>query len=345
MGPTFTIPSWPSRLNPHVEEMRRRSLRWARDAGIVRGEEEVRRLDGPRFDRLAGYAHPDARGPGAQLVSDWMFWFFPFDDWFDGPVGEDPGQVRAAVDPMVRFVYGESGALPLSAPPPARAFADSCGRSRMGMTASWQGRFAEDVATYLFSYVLEARMRRDPGEGGMDHVVEVRRNAIGVRPSLAFGETAQGQELAFPLVLSEPFHRLRTVCAASWSSRTTPIPCTRTSLRARPGAGRPGATTHTTTRRPGTRRRRRPKRRHRAAAPYWGAGPASDLAASAGSGRPVRCPAGRAASVAPGAVPYLGAAHRGSRLAGVQAMPTVYAARWPAPSGTGASVIAAPESR
>ncbi|MFG2212245.1 hypothetical protein [Streptomyces sp. NPDC048638] len=210
--PAFTIP-WPARLNPHVEQMRRRSLRWAQDAGIVCGEEEVRRLDGPRFDRLAGYAHPDAQGPGAQLVSDWMFWFFPFDDWFDGPVGEDPALVRGVIDPMVRFGYGDAGALPLSAPPLVHAFAELCGRSRMGMTSGWQSRFAEDMATYLFSYVLEAQMRQRPGEGSLEHVVEVRRNAIGIRPSLTFGETAEGRELGFPLALSETLHRLRRVCA------------------------------------------------------------------------------------------------------------------------------------
>ncbi|MFI5866350.1 terpene synthase family protein [Streptomyces sp. NPDC051546] len=131
------------------------------------GEEEVRSLDGPRFDRLAAYAHPDARGLGAQLVSDWMFWFFPFDDWFDGPVGEDPARVREVIDPMVRFVYGDAGALPLSAPPLVRAFAELCGRSRMGMGAGWQGRFAQDTATYLFSYVVEAQMRRHPGRTGL----------------------------------------------------------------------------------------------------------------------------------------------------------------------------------
>ncbi|MFI5866351.1 hypothetical protein [Streptomyces sp. NPDC051546] len=41
----------------------------------------------------------------------------------------------------------------------------------------------------------------------------MRRSAIGIRPSLAFGETAEGRELAFPLALSETFHRLRMVCA------------------------------------------------------------------------------------------------------------------------------------
>lgn len=210
--PEFDIP-WPARLNPDVERMRRLSLAWARSFEIATGPEEIRRLDEPRFDRLAGYAHPDARGGGAQLVSDWMFWFFPFDDWFDGPVGEDPAAVRAVIDPMVRFVHGEPGALSLSAPPLVRAFADLCARSGLGMSATWQNRFADDVATYLFSYALEAQLRRSPRDTDLEHVVEVRRDAIGIRPSLAFGETAQGCELAFPLALSETFYRLRAVCA------------------------------------------------------------------------------------------------------------------------------------
>ncbi|WP_327685956.1 terpene synthase family protein [Streptomyces sp. NBC_00467] len=193
--------------------MRRNSLRWATALEIVTTEEEVRRLDAPRFDRLAGYAHPDARGLGARLVSDWMFWFFPFDDWFDGPLGEDPAAVRDVVCPMIRFVHGEWAALPASAPPLLRAFADLCGRSRMGMSATWQNRFAEDTAKYLYSYILEAIIRRSGQEPDMEHVVEVRRDAIGIRPSLAFGETAEQHEVAFPLVLSETVHELRKVCA------------------------------------------------------------------------------------------------------------------------------------
>lgn len=211
-GPNFDIP-WPARLNPGVEEMRRRSLEWARAFELVTSPEEIRRLDEPRFDRLAGYAHPDARGLGAQLVSDWIFWFFPFDDWFDGPLGEDPTSVRAVIDPMVRFAYGEPCAVPLQSAPPLRAFADLCGRSRMGMSPTWQNRFAQDISTYLFSYCLEAQMRRNPRDSDAEHVIEVRRDAIGVRPSLAFGETAEGFELAFPLALSETFYRLRATCA------------------------------------------------------------------------------------------------------------------------------------
>ncbi|CAM5667709.1 hypothetical protein SAVIM338S_06944 [Streptomyces avidinii] len=154
--------------------MRRRSLEWARAFELVTSPEEVRRLDAPRFDRLAGYAHPDARGIGAQLVSDWMFWSFPFDDWFDGPLGEDPASARTVVDPMVRFAYGEPGALPLQSPPLLRAFADLCGRSGMGMSPTWKNRFAEDVSTYLFSYCLEARMRRGDRDRDAEHVTEDR---------------------------------------------------------------------------------------------------------------------------------------------------------------------------
>ncbi|MEV0618607.1 hypothetical protein AB0I81_35150 [Nonomuraea sp. NPDC050404] len=214
-GPRFRVP-WPARLNPEVEQMRRRSLQWAESFGMVNSAEEVRLLDEPRFDLLAGYANPDARGLGAQLVSDWMFWYFPFDDWFDGPLGDDPAAVRAVVEPMIRFAYGDSGALPLLSPPLVRAFADLCGRTRMGMSPTWQSRFAQDMSKYLFSYSLEAAMRRgltEQNPPNLDHVIEIRRDAIAIRPSMAYGESAEGRELAFPLALSETFHQIRKVCA------------------------------------------------------------------------------------------------------------------------------------
>lgn len=39
-----------------------------------------------------------------------MIWFFPFDDWFDGPLGRDPDAVRAVIDPMIAYVYGDPAA-------------------------------------------------------------------------------------------------------------------------------------------------------------------------------------------------------------------------------------------
>ncbi|WP_334029435.1 hypothetical protein, partial [Nocardia terpenica] len=50
-------------------------------------------------------------------VADWMIWVFPFDDWFDGLMGENPSEVRRVIEPMIRYLYGDSGALQPDPPP------------------------------------------------------------------------------------------------------------------------------------------------------------------------------------------------------------------------------------
>ncbi|MEG8184687.1 hypothetical protein GZH49_40390 [Nocardia terpenica] len=81
------------------------------------------------------------------------------------------------------------------------------------MSSMWKYRFAADMAKYLYSLYLEAVDQAAGGPYDLAHLIEVRRDAIALRPWLAAGESAHCSELAFPIVLSEPFHRLRVLCS------------------------------------------------------------------------------------------------------------------------------------
>jgi hypothetical protein len=208
--PRFAIP-FPRRVNPEVERLRAHGLDWARSHRLVTTDDEVARLDAARFDRLTAYAYPDTRGAGADLPTDWMYWFFLFDDWFDGPLGHDPDAVRRLVGVMTGYIHGAPGAVTAASPPLLRAFAELYDRSAAAMSPGSRGRFATDLAQYLFTNYIEAFHRVRGGPDDLDTVTHMRRYSIGVLPSLGFGEPAGGFEVAAELVGGEPLQRMRLI--------------------------------------------------------------------------------------------------------------------------------------
>ena len=125
----------------------------------------------------------------------WMYWFFLFDDWFDGPLGRDPVAMRRLVGVLTDHVYGRPGAVTTDSPPLVRVFAEIYDRAADGMSPAPRGRFATDVAQYLFTNYIEAFHRARGGPDEMDTVAHMRRYSIGVLPSLGFGEPAVGFEV------------------------------------------------------------------------------------------------------------------------------------------------------
>lgn len=193
--------------------MREHGLEWARSRTLVTTEAEASRLDAARFDRLTAYAYPDARGAGADLAVEWMFWFFPFDDWFDSPLGHDHTAVRGIIDSMIHYVHGDPSDMSRDAPSLISAFTEIFDRSGWGMSAAWRFRFAEDLGQYLFANYIEAFYRAHGVTPDLDTIADIRRHAIGLLPSLDFGESACRFQLAAPITGSEPFHRMRIITA------------------------------------------------------------------------------------------------------------------------------------
>jgi hypothetical protein len=93
------------------------------------------------------------------------------------------------------------------------AFAELHDRSTAGMSPAARGRFAEDLAQYLFTNYIEAFHRVRGGPDDLDTVTHMRRYSIGVLPSLDFGEPAGGFEVEAQLLGGEPLHRTRLITA------------------------------------------------------------------------------------------------------------------------------------
>jgi pentalenene synthase len=98
-------------MSPEVERVRAHGLAWARANDLVTTEAEVRRLDAPRFDRATARFTPDATGAGLDILGDTDLWFFLFDDFSDGPIGQRPSAVHQVIDPLVAHVHQDPAPL------------------------------------------------------------------------------------------------------------------------------------------------------------------------------------------------------------------------------------------
>ena len=112
-----------------------------------------------------------------------------------------------------RFDRLTAHAVTADSPPLLRAFAELHDRSADGMSPAARGRFAEDLAQYLFTNYIEAFHRVRGGPDDLDTVTHMRRYSIGVLPSLDFGEPALGFEVDAQLLGGDPLDRMRTITA------------------------------------------------------------------------------------------------------------------------------------
>ncbi|MGA4844255.1 terpene synthase family protein [Streptomyces sp. G45] len=149
---------WPLRSNPRVPRARERSLLWLEEYGLLdaRGFTADEFTDW-RLAELAGFFFPEADEEGLQLASDLMGWYFaPFDDQFDGPLGHDPRRAATICDGLLAALARPAPARPASWSPGARALADLWRRSRLGTSPAWQARALLSWKGYLAAQVAES---------------------------------------------------------------------------------------------------------------------------------------------------------------------------------------------
>ncbi|SES45377.1 terpene synthase family protein [Actinokineospora terrae] len=184
----FELP-FPVRVNPHREAARLRNLDWVREHGLVGGDERsVRWYSSWDLPLLAAYGFPDATGPGLDLCTDAMAFFFVFDDQFDGPLGRAPDQVARVCQRLIDIVHGaQPGHDPCSS-----AFADLWRRSTDGAAPGWSARVAHEWEYYFAAHTHEAinRLRGTPGD--VEQYLQVRRGIAGTALPISLGERAAG---------------------------------------------------------------------------------------------------------------------------------------------------------
>ncbi|MEV7602121.1 germacradienol/geosmin synthase [Kitasatospora sp. NPDC089797] len=211
--PAFYLP-YPARLNPHLEQAREHSRRWARGMGMLEGSGiwEQQDLDAHDYPLLCAYTHPDCDASELSLVTDWHVWVFFFDDHFLETFKRtrDRAGAQAHLDRLPAFMPLN---LPFPMPEPRNpveaGLADLWLRTVPGSSRDWRERFALSTAHLLDESIWELA---NIGLGRIPNPVEyleMRRKVGGAPWSAGLVEHAAGAEVPAAVAHSRPLRVLR----------------------------------------------------------------------------------------------------------------------------------------
>ncbi|KJK59103.1 family 2 encapsulin nanocompartment cargo protein terpene cyclase [Saccharothrix sp. ST-888] len=218
MSQPFELPdfylAYPARLNPHLEEAREHTKRWARGMGMLEGSGvwDEHDLDSHDYALLCAYTHPDCDGPELSLVTDWYVWVFFFDDHFlelfkrtqDRPGG------KAYLDRLPAFMPMDlSVGTPEPTNPVEAGLADLWARTVPAMSMDWRRRFALNTEHLLNESLWELsniNINRIPNPV---EYIEMRRKVGGAPWSAGLVEHAVGAEIPPSVAGSRPLRVLK----------------------------------------------------------------------------------------------------------------------------------------
>ncbi|MCM1970487.1 MULTISPECIES: germacradienol/geosmin synthase [unclassified Streptomyces] len=151
--PDFYVP-YPARLNPHLEDARVHTKKWARDFGMLEGSGvwEERDLDSHDYALLCSYTHPDCDGEALSLVTDWYVWVFFFDDHFLEMFkrSQDREGAKAYLDRLGAFMPMDlADGFPEATNPVEAGLADLWARTVPAMSLDWRERFSLSTKNLL----------------------------------------------------------------------------------------------------------------------------------------------------------------------------------------------------
>ncbi|MET9855664.1 germacradienol/geosmin synthase [Streptomyces sp. NPDC006450] len=154
--PDFYVP-YPARLNPHLEDARVHTKKWARDFGMLEGSGvwEESDLDSHDYALLCSYTHPDCDSEALSLVTDWYVWVFFFDDHFLEMYkrSQDRAGAKAYLDRLGAFMPMDLGpssdGFPEATNPVEAGLADLWARTVPAMSMDWRERFSESTRNLL----------------------------------------------------------------------------------------------------------------------------------------------------------------------------------------------------
>ncbi|WP_327382575.1 MULTISPECIES: terpene synthase family protein [unclassified Streptomyces] len=151
--PDFYVP-YPARLNPHLEDARTHTKKWARAFGMLEGSGvwEESDLDSHDYALLCSYTHPDCDRDALALVTDWYVWVFFFDDHFLEMFkrSQDRAGAKAYLDRLAAFMPMDlSAGFPEPTNPVEAGLADLWARTVPAMSADWRERFSLSTKNLL----------------------------------------------------------------------------------------------------------------------------------------------------------------------------------------------------
>ncbi|MEU4995707.1 terpene synthase family protein [Streptomyces sp. NPDC021622] len=218
MSQPFDLPSFymvhPARLNPHVEEAKAHSKKWARDMGMLEGSGvwEEGDLDAHDYPLLCAYTHPDCDGPALSLVTDWYVWVFFFDDHFLELFKrtQDREGGKAYLDRLRAFMPMDlSTPVPEPTNPVEAGLADLWARTVPHMSQGWRERFAESTKNLLDESLWELSNINEGRIANPVEYIEMRRKVGGAPWSAGLIEYATGAEVPPAVAQSRPLRVLK----------------------------------------------------------------------------------------------------------------------------------------
>jgi 5-epi-alpha-selinene synthase len=174
-----------SRVNPHLEKTRVRTLRWAEEFGLVRDEVSLRRLLRGDFCQLMARCCPNSEPVIFQILSDFITNLFFLDDEYDeGAMGLEPGSLSVQNERVLEVLLG--GPTTSSDRPLVHAFSDIHRRLRPHVPKVWMRRFVCNFQEYLEATVWEAGNRAAKRVPDLATYMLIRRFSGAVYPCLDF---------------------------------------------------------------------------------------------------------------------------------------------------------------
>ncbi|MGW0802258.1 terpene synthase family protein [Nonomuraea sp. NPDC002799] len=211
--PDFYMP-YPARLNPHLEEARAHSKKWARDLGMLEGSGvwEEDDLDAHDYSLMCAYTHPDCDGAELCLITDWYVWVFFFDDHFL-EVYKRTGDLKGSRAYLARLASFMPMGVDLTMPEPTNpveaGLADLWVRTVPRMSLDWRERFAESTRNLLNESLWElANINRGRVANPVEYI-EMRRKVGGAPWSAGLVEHAVGAEVPARLAATRPLRVLK----------------------------------------------------------------------------------------------------------------------------------------
>jgi hypothetical protein len=189
----FDLP-WTLRRSPLVEEVRPDTVAWMAKFGLLHDQGfTVDQFASWQLTELAGYFFPDADTEGLRLASDLMAWYFaPFDDQFDGSLGNNPAQVARICADLVTIT--DLPPRPGNSPT-ARALADLWQRSCAPMSQAWQRRAHLSWSSYLATHLSESVNRAHGYFPSPEECVRMRAQSTSTHVVIDLIERVNGFEL------------------------------------------------------------------------------------------------------------------------------------------------------
>ncbi|MEU8691643.1 germacradienol/geosmin synthase Cyc2 [Streptomyces sp. NPDC048665] len=195
--PHFYMP-YPARLNPHLDEARAHSTRWAREMGMLEGSGiwEQDDLEAHDYGLLCSYTHPDCDGAALSLITDWYVWVFFFDDHFLDMYKrtQDRAAGKAHLDRLPLFMPLDlSGEVPEPQNPVEAGLKDLWARTVPAMSQDWRRRFALATEHLLNESMWELSNMNEGRIANPVEYIEMRRKVGGAPWSAGLVEYATAE--------------------------------------------------------------------------------------------------------------------------------------------------------